>query len=63
MKTVKMPQEMRGKANNLWVQKGMLEIKFQSYIEGCKDGLGLNGDWNLDLGTWTFNPVPKKEGK
>ena len=38
----------------------VVQRDFETYIEGCMDGLGLKGDYQLDIKTWTFVPVKKE---
>ncbi len=33
----------------------------ETYLQGCMDGLGLNGEHQLDMQTWVFTPVKKEE--
>jgi len=60
-KNVKMSESMKAKAQSLMAESAMASTRLQMYIGGCKDGLGLEGDWNIDTQTWEFSPVPKKE--
>ena len=60
-----MPESMKAKALNLFNQKQIAELRLQTFLEGCMEGLGLQGNWNLDLATWTFKemqPAEDKEG-
>ena len=63
MKKVKLPNEAITQAQGLMMGKNLADVSLQKFLEGCKSGLGINGDWNLDTRTWTFIKMPKKEGK
>ena len=58
---VEMPSDMRAKAQGLLSSVQSQQLSFQSYIQGCMDGMGLNGDWNLDTATWAFKKINKKD--
>ena len=34
--------------------------RLQFYIQGCKDTMKLDGDWNLNTQTWEFEPKEDK---
>jgi len=59
MKAIPMTEDMKSTIQNILTQQNMLNLKLQSYLEGCKEGLGLDGDWQVDVRTFTFAPVPK----
>ncbi len=61
LKSVKMPDEAKIKAQTLATAKSIADIRLQSFLEGCMSGLGLKGDWNLDTNTWTFTQMPKPQ--
>ena len=63
MKKIKLPNEAIAQAQGLMMTKNLADMALQKFLEGCKSGLGLNGNWNLDTKTWTFIKMPKKEGK
>lgn len=57
MKTIKNKERAQALLNaSLLAQE-----KFKMYILGCKDALGLDGDYSLNTQTWEFEPA-KKEG-
>mgnify|MGYP001578875846 CR=1 FL=1 len=53
----KMPKDAVSKAQQLLVNKTIADIALQKYLEGVKDGMGLEGDWNLDSNQWVFTPM------
>ena len=59
LKEVPMPVSMAAKAQNMINSKSLMEAQIQGFFEGCMEGLGLEGDWNLDTKTWVFKQVPK----
>mgnify|MGYP001598736762 CR=1 FL=1 len=59
-KEVQLPQSAKEKAIALFNQTRVAQLQFQSFLDGCKEGLGLEGNWNLDTNTWTFILVEKK---
>lgn len=56
---VKFPEKALPKAQQLLQQKAMADMQFQAYVQGVFDALGLEGDWNLDVNTWTISPIEK----
>jgi len=58
-KAIPMTEDMKSTVQNILTQQNMLTLKLQSYLEGCREGLGLDGDWQVDVRTFTFAPVPK----
>lgn len=62
MNKVKLSSEAIAQAQGLIMSKSLADIALQKFLEGCKAGLGLNGDYNLDTRAWTFVKMPKKEG-
>ena len=63
MGKVVLPDEAIAQVKGLMANKAMADMSLYKFLEGCKAGLGLNGDWNLDTRTWTFIKMPKKEKK
>lgn len=59
-KSVALPEKAREGLKLLIAQKQLAEVQFQSYVKGCFDSLNLDGDWDLDIATMTFNPRPPK---
>ncbi|KKN49965.1 hypothetical protein LCGC14_0637660 [marine sediment metagenome] len=35
----------------------------KTYLDGIMAGMGIEGDWNVDLGTGELTQVVKEEGK
>lgn len=60
LKSVKMSDNMRVKAEALATAKSLADLQLRAFLEGCMAGLDLQGDWNLDTSTWTFIQMPKK---
>lgn len=60
MKDIKMAGEMRNRAVELLNIKAMADARLQSFLEGCKAGLKLDGDYNIDLQTLTFAKIKKE---
>jgi len=60
MKSVKMPNSAKTKAQAWAMAKTLADTRLQSFLEGCMEGLGLEGDWDLDTNTWTFTQIPNK---
>lgn len=46
------------KLTELLTARQGVEVQLQTYLTGLQDGLGLEGNWNLDIQTWQFT---KKE--
>ncbi len=63
MKKIKLPNEAIVQVQSLLMSKNQADIALQKFLEGCKAGLGISGNYNLDTKTWTFIQMPKKEGK
>lgn len=61
MKEVKLPDEAIRQAQRLLADRNLIDISLQKFLEGCKIGLGLNGNWNLDTKTWTFTKLKKEK--
>ena len=51
----------KAKAQALLSNALQAQGNFQMYIQGCKDTLELEGDWNLNTQTWEFEPMKKKD--
>ena len=61
-KAIALPTGAKETAQNLLSAARQSQSQFRVYIEGCKDTLGLEGDWNLNTQTWEFEPVkPEKK--
>lgn len=58
-KNVALPDNAKDKARDLFLVSIQAQERLQMYIQGCKDTLGLGGDWNLSTQTWMFEPMPK----
>lgn len=54
------PESAKDKLVMLYNQLGQAQKAFGTYAEGVKDGLGLDGDYNLDTKNWTFVQVDKE---
>ena len=59
---VLIPQEGQRTLRVLINNVQMAQSVFQNYAQGLKDGLSLDGDWNLDVNTMAFIKT-KKETK
>ena len=55
--TVKVSAKVQEQAKSLLLAAQTANDRFRTYLEGCKDGLGLEGDWNLNTQTWEFTKV------
>ena len=60
MKNTKLNDKMKTVAQGKLLTAQAAQQDFQSYVRGCMDGLGLNGDYNLNIQEWTFELVEKK---
>ena len=58
---MEMPEKMKQTAQKLLAEAFNADARFRMYVQGCMDGLGLEGDWNLDTNAWTFTEMPKTE--
>ena len=61
MKKGVLPKDAKERAQVLFSIATQAQDRFQVYIQGCKDTLNLNGDWNLNTRTWEFEPITKEE--
>ena len=55
---VVIPESAQKKMLELISAQNNLQAQLQAYLGGLQDGLGLEGNWNLDVATWQFT---KKE--
>ncbi|KKN52947.1 hypothetical protein LCGC14_0607480 [marine sediment metagenome] len=55
LESIKVPDKASVKMQQLLSAKLATEAQFSTYTQGCFDALGLEGDWDLDTDTWTFN--------
>ncbi len=52
------------KISTLVVSKQLATAQLNSYLEGLQDGLGLDGDWLLDMANQSFiKKTTTEEGK
>ena len=57
---VKLPKAAIAKAQGLLQQSKMAAMALNTFLEGCKAGLGLEGDYNLNTVSWVFVEMEKK---
>ena len=57
--SIVMPDSMKVKATQLFNQKALADTALQNFLAGCVEGLGLKGDWNLDVKTLIFTKMPE----
>jgi hypothetical protein len=57
------PEEAKGEVQRLVANLTVAQQALNMYASGLKAGLGLNGDWNLDMQAMAFRPMkpPKEE--
>lgn len=51
---VEFPQYAIDKIRPILEQTRQLEASMKNYILGLRDGMGLDGDYNADIGTMSF---------
>lgn len=61
MTEVAIPKVAKNKLLSLLADKLSVEQRLNSYAEGLKDGLGLEGDYNLNTRKMVFEPVKREE--
>jgi len=59
----KLPVSAINKATQLFSQMKIAEQQLHAFLDGCKEGMGLDGDWNLDIATWTFTKLENESTK
>ena len=59
-KTKEIPEQARERFTQLQTNLIRIQTDFQTYAEGVKDGLGLKGQYNLDIKNWVFVKVEEK---
>lgn len=59
--TLVMSEKMKAGAQTRMAAMQTAQAILQSYVMGCRDALGLEGEWNLDTATWTFSKMEPKE--
>jgi len=60
---IKLPEKSIEKLKVLFGEKQIAEGKLGIYLQAVMDTLGLEGKWNLDTPTWTFNRLPEPEAE
>uniref|UniRef100_A0A6M3XKM5 Uncharacterized protein n=1 Tax=viral metagenome TaxID=1070528 RepID=A0A6M3XKM5_9ZZZZ len=56
-------EKQRNQAQSKWMAAQLAQKEFQTFMAGMMAGLGLDGDWNLNTDTWTFEPIEKPKEK
>lgn len=56
---VQMSERMKATALLKLLSAQAAQREFVAFVEGCKEGLGLDGDYNLDTAQWQFSPIEK----
>ena len=51
---MKIPKDMIEGIQGKLMAVQMTQRELSSYVEGCLQGLGLKGEWNLNTVTWSF---------
>ena len=57
----KLSDKARERAQQLLLQAAEADRMFKIYIQACSDSLDLEGDWNLDTNTWSFDKMPEEK--
>jgi hypothetical protein len=57
------PKQAQEQLKALFVQVQQAQAMFEKFAEGVMMGLGLEGDWRLEIATMTFRKVEKEEKK
>ncbi len=62
-KLVKLTDKQRAVAQEKFAVVQRTQRDFQVYMEGLMAGLGLDGNWRLNINTWTFEKTKKPKVK
>jgi len=55
-----LPETVKKQAQVLLQTARQAQDTFAMYMHGCKDSMGLEGKWNLNINTWEFEPIVDK---
>ena len=58
---IQLPEKIKVALGNLLAQRQNLENQIGLYCQGIIDGMGLEGNWNLDTDKWVLTKVSEAE--
>jgi len=61
-KVMPVPDSARVAIQALMSDARQAQERLNMYVQGCKEGMGLEGDYNLNTSTWEFEPMSKEKG-
>jgi len=62
-KPVVMTEKMKAGTQARLAALQMSQEALRSYVNGCSDAIGLEGNWNFDASTFTFTKRDPKEAE
>ena len=57
MDEIQVPEKIKVALSNLLAQRQNLESQISLYGQGIMDGMGLEGNWNLDTQKWVLTKI------